>query len=97
MHLAALYSAVEEELDKGLRGLQPADFYLMETNIHRLRRDPIESVRGWLCSIKIARGDMDGARLESVKDRGIQSHHQPALTGREMNKYLDWRRIKLNE
>ena len=97
MHLATLYSAVEEELDKGLRGLQPQDFYLMNTNIHRLRRDPIESVRGWLCSIKIARGDFDGARTESMQDRGMQSHHQPLLTAREMNNYLDWRKIQLNE
>ena len=97
MHLATLYSAVEEELDKGLRGLQPQDFYLMNTNIHRLRRDPIESVRGWLCSIKIARGDFDGARTEGMKDRGMQSHQQPPLTAREMNNYLDWRKIQLNE
>ena len=44
MHLEALYTAVEEELDRGLGGLQPKDYYLVETNIHRLRKEPIESV-----------------------------------------------------
>ena len=96
MHLQALYTAVEEELDRGLEGLQHTDFHLLQTNIHRLRLQPIESIRGWLCSVKIARNDFDGARQESVRDRGWSSHQQPTLTPREMNGFLDWRRVRLN-
>ena len=97
MELAALYSVVEEELNRGLGGLQPDDFHLLGTNIHQLKQETIESVRGWLCSVKIARGDFDGARMESVKDRGMLSHTQPILTAREMRQFLDWRQIRLNE
>ena len=97
MELAALYSAVEEELDRGLGGLQPEDYYLMETNIYRLRREPIESVRGWLCSIKTTHGDLEEARLEGLRDREIQLYAQPTLTAREMRQFLDWRNVRLNE
>ena len=97
MELAALYSEVEKELDKGLGGLQPEDYCLMETNIYRLRKEPIESVRGWLCSVKLARGEFEEARMEGLKDRGMQSHKQPTLTNREMRKFLDWRSVRLKE
>ena len=57
----------------------------------------MESIRGWLCSIKIARGDFEGAQTESLKDRGIKEHIQPKLSRREMNQFLDWRKIHLCE
>ena len=55
---------------------------------YKIKDESLESIRGWLCSIKIARGDFEGAQLESVKDRGVKEHKQPSLSVREMNKYL---------
>ena len=63
----------------------------------KIKEESLESIRGWLCSIKIARGDFERAQLESMKDRGVEEHTQPNLSVREMNKYLDWRKIHLNE
>ena len=85
MEIKALYTAVENELSKGLMSLQPEDYYLLDTNIHRLRREPVEYIRGWLCSVKIARGDLVGAQQESIRDRGSTTHIQPNLSPREMN------------
>ena len=31
---------------------------------------PVEIIRGWLCEIMIARGDLSSVRLESLRDRG---------------------------
>ena len=97
MELISLYSAVEEELAKGMGGLQPDDYYLLDKDMDKIKEESLESIRGWLCSIKITRGDFEGAQLESMKDRGIKEHTQPNLSVREMNKYLDWRKIHLNE
>ena len=93
----ALIIKKEDELAKGIGGLQPEDFYLLDTNMENLKGEPIESVRGWLCNAMIARRDLKGAQEEGLKDRGIISHHQPKLTGREMKKYLDYRSIHRNE
>ena len=97
MELASLYSAVEEELSKGMGGLQPDDYYLLDKDIESIKEESMESIRGWLCSIKIARGDFEGAQIESLKDRGIKEHMQPKLSRREMNHFLDWRKIHLCE
>ena len=93
----SLYSAVEEELAKGMGGLQPDDYYLLDKDIDKIKEESLESIRGWLCSIKIVRGDFEGAQLESMKDRGVKEHTQPILSVREINKYIDWRKIHLNE
>ena len=97
MEREVVFTKIEEELSKGIGGLQPEDFYLLDTNIDKLRGEPIESVRGWLCSVMIARGDLEGAKEEGLKDRGIMSRSQPQLSEREMRRYLDWRNIHLKE
>ena len=63
----------------------------------KFKEESLESIRGWLCSIKIARGDFEGAQLESLKDRAIREHAQPKLSVREIHKFLDWRKVHLNE
>ena len=97
MELASLHTAVEEELAKGMGGLQPDDYYLLDKDIEKIKEESLESIRGWLCSIKIARGDFEGAQVESMKDRGMKEHMQPKLSMREMNKFLDWRKVHLSE
>ena len=97
MDLISLQSAVKEELTKGRGGLQPDDYYLLDKDAEKIDNESMESIRGWLCSIKIARGDFEGAQLESMKDRGLKEHAQPKLSAREVNRFLDWRKIQLNE
>ena len=97
MELASLHTAVEEELAKGMGGLQPDDYYLLDKDIEKIKEESLESIRGWLCSIKIARGDFEGAQVESMKDRGMKEHMQPKLSMREMNKFLNWRKVHLSE
>ena len=60
-------------------------------------KEPVEMIRGWLCEILIARGDFASARLESLRDRNDISHIIPILTDREMEKYLDWRNVQLQQ
>ena len=56
-----------------------------------------EDIRGWLCSILIARGDFESAKAEGKKYRGILSHTLPRLTANQQKAYLDWRKVRLNE
>ena len=50
-------------------------------------------IRGWLCEILIARGDLASARLESLRDRGEITNVIPTLTATEQLAYLDWGRV----
>ena len=52
-------------------------------------------IRGWLCEIMIARGDLASAWLESLRDRGETTHFIPILTAAEKRSYLDWRKVCL--
>ena len=58
-------------------------------------QEPAELIRGWLCEIMIARGDLASARLESLRDRGEITHVIPTLTATEQRSYLDWRKVCL--
>ena len=57
----------------------------------------METIRSWLCEVYIARGQLNKARLESLRDRGITNHNIPNLTSPEINKYLDWRNVALQK
>ena len=71
------------------------DFYLLETEEKDLIKEPAEMIRGWLCEIMIARGDLASARLESLRDRGEITHVIPTLTAIEQQSCLDWRKVCL--
>ena len=89
MELISLHSAVKEELEKERVGLQPDDYYLLDKDAEKIKEESLESIRGWLCSIKIARGDFEGAQLESLKDRGIENMHNPNyLRGKYINFWI---------
>ena len=89
MELISLHSAVKEELEKGRGGLQPDDYYLLDKDVEKIKDESLESIRGWLCSIEIERGDFEGTQFESLKDRGIREHAQLKLSTREIHKFLD--------
>ena len=91
----ALQTAVSQQYILGHEGLEEEDFYLLDTDQEELIKEPAEMIRGWLCEILIARGDLASARLESLKDRGEITHVIPILTAIEQRSYLDWRKVCL--
>ena len=91
----AIQTAVSYQYNLGHEGMEEEDFYLLETDEDALMEDPVEVIRGWLCDIMIARGDLASARLESLKDRGEITHVVPNLSAAEKRKYLDWRNLCL--
>ena len=84
-------------MELGHENLDEEDHYLLDDDVETIMTQPVEMIRGWLCEILIARGDFASARLESLRDRGDISHIVPKLTDREMEKYLDWRNVQLQQ
>ena len=69
MNLIQLRGSVEAQLKLG-KGLMDSDnWYLLDINIHDLMAEPVDSIRGWLCDILIARGDIEAAKEEGTRDR----------------------------
>ena len=52
-------------------------------------------IRGRLCEMMIARGNLVSARLESLRDRREITHAIPTLIATEQQSYLDWRKVCL--
>ena len=97
MERIALDTEIRKEKRLNLQGINPADDYLLDIPLDTLLHETVEMQRGWLCSIKIARGDFNAARLEGTRDRNALTFRQPFLTQREQNQYMDWRRVRLKE
>ena len=95
LQMIQLESAITTQYDLGYEDLNQEDYYLLDKDKEDLLQQPIDIVRGWLCSILIARGDFDAARLESLQDRGETTYKLPSLTAVEMRKYCDWRQVCL--
>ena len=95
--MVALETAVTKQFDLGYSNLDETDHFLLEKEKDHLMTEPVDTIRGWLCDILIARGDFASARLESLRDRGDISHIIPNLSAVEMRKYLDWRRVCLSQ
>ena len=66
----ALQTAVSQQCNLGYEGLEEEYFYLPENGKNELTEEPVEMIRGWLCEVMIARGDLASDRLESLTDRG---------------------------
>ena len=97
MHLVELQAEVEFELSRGVEQMAVCDHFLMEVTLDSLMNDSIEHLRGWLCSVKIARGDCAAAEVEGLRDRGLLSHHQPLLSAAQRQSYLNWKNIQLSD
>ena len=94
--LIELKHLIQQQLDLGVERMEADDHYLMDITMDTLLEENVEGIRGWLCSVLIARGDTNAAREESIADRGILSHTIPRLTAGQQQELLDWRRVKLN-
>ena len=95
--MIALETAITHQFGLGYSNLDEADFYLLKNDRVELLTEPIDTIRGWLCEILIARGDFVSARLESLRDRGDISHSVPSLSAIEMRQYLYWWRVCLSQ
>ena len=97
LELTKLEMKVDSQFQIGEEGLDEEKHYLLRRNKEELLTSPIETIRSWLCEIYIARGQLDKARLGSLKDRGEILHKIPNLTPTEINRYLDWRNVTLQK
>ena len=61
MDLVTLHSTIREEFNRGTELMAPEHYYLMEVELDTLLGESLEHLRGWLCTVKLARGDVDGA------------------------------------
>ena len=91
----SLQNAVSQQYNLGYEGLEEEDFYLLENSEDELMKKPVEMIKGWMCDIMIARGDLASARLESLRDKSEITHVIPTLTAAEKRSYLDWRNVGL--
>ena len=64
MDLVVLQHEVESEVNRGVDMMEPEDHYLLDIHLPTLLLEPVEYLRGWLCSVKLARGDFEAAREE---------------------------------
>ena len=94
--LIELTSLVQAQYTIGVKLMSVDDHYLMDIPISTLLDSSVETIRGWLCSVLIARGDLEAAQRESTDDRGVLTHQLPRLTAGQTQALLDWRRVCLH-
>ena len=87
----ALQMAMEQQCILGYQNMDEDDFYVLDNDMETLMGEPVETIRGWLCTLLITCGDFDLVRLESLKDRGDVYHVIPMLNERGKQKFLDRR------
>ena len=97
MDLVSLHSAVESEVLRGVELMAPEHHYLMEVQLDSLLGESLEHLRGWLCSVKLARGDIEGAVDEGLDDRGLLRRSRPTLTAEEIRRYQNWKNMHLTD
>ena len=97
MRLMELQQEIEFELSRGVELMEVDDHHLMEVQLDSLMADSLENLRGWLCSVKIARGDCAAAEAEGLRDRGLLSRAQPTLSAAQLRGYLNWKNIQLSD
>ena len=97
MDLIALHSEVEKEYSRGVELMAQADHHLLETPLDTLLGDSLENLRGWLCHVKLARGDLEGAVEEGLDDRGLMRHSRPSLTSDQLRRYQNWKNMHLSD
>ena len=86
----------QEQLSLGLDNISPADRYLFDVNIHDLMEEPGDCIRGWLCDMLIARGDVQAAKDECLRPRLSNTVNSNYISARQRKEFLDWRNISLS-
>ena len=93
LDMVQLREAVETQFKTGRVGLDSKDWALLDIHIEDLMVDSIENIRGWLCNILIARGDIDAAGEEGLKDSTVVASQ--TVTAQQCKEFLDWRKVCL--
>ena len=57
MECIALDNEIKKEKALNLHAMNPEDYHLQSVSLDKLLHETVETQRGWLCSVKIARGD----------------------------------------
>ena len=87
--LIELTSLIEKQYNLGVQHMSADHHHWMDIPISELLNGPVESIRGWLCSVLIARGDLEAAQRESTDDKGELTHQLPRLTAGQIQALLD--------
>ena len=96
MDLIALHSEVKREVNRGTALMAVEDHHLMDETLDSLVESSLEHLRGWLCRVKLACGDIEGAVDEGLNDRGLLRHSRPSLTSDQLRHYQNWKNIHLS-
>ena len=90
-----LKEEVEAQFALGKQHMQQEDWHLLEMNMLDLLEEPADSIRGWLCDMHIARGQMDKAEEEGIKDRSNLRAAMSDVTPQQRREFMNWRNIHL--
>ena len=71
------------------------DWSLLDTHIDDIMADSTDCIRGWLCNVLIARGDIEAAKEESIKDRSNTCVASQQVTPQQQREFMDWRNVCL--
>ena len=96
MDLLQLQEAITAQLKLGKHNIDHEDWYLFEINILDLMAEPVDCIRGWLCDMLIARGEIEAAKEESVKDRSSATINSTQISNQQRKEFMNWRNIKLS-
>lgn len=91
MDIVQLREMITKQMDRVKTGMLREDWYLLDVNIHDLIVDSVESIRGWLYNVMIARGDMAAAREENIKDRQHTNVASNNITEQQRNEFMNCR------
>ena len=95
MDSVQLRAAIAEQLRLGKDGIQEEDYYLFEVNIHDLMEEPIDCIRGWLCDMLIARGDIAAAQDECRRVRPLQTVNSISISNHQRKEFMNWQNISI--
>ena len=96
LDMIQLREAVQAQLTQGREGMDEDDWSLLDVHVDDIMTDSVDCIRGWLCNVLIARGDIAAAQEESTKDRNhtcVASHH---VTPQQQREFTDWRNVCLS-
>ena len=97
MDMVQLQQEVNKQLRLGTGNMHQDDWHLLEVNPIDLMAETIDSIRGWLCDMYIARGQYEEAVKEGGLDRASTTIGTTTVTAQQRKEFLDWRNIRLHK
>ena len=97
MDMVQLREEVNKQMRLGTDNMSKDDWHLLEVNPIDLMAESIDSIRGWLCDVYIARGQYQDAVEEGKLDRVSTTIGTTSVTAQQRKEFLDWRNIRLHK